>query len=194
MSKRAVDVFLSAPPSAAGLAFRIADTLHAYGLDVFTLDRASARLTDQVRDAIAEAGAVVVIINPDSLRSPSIMFELGAAFGWNKAVFPVLDGVAPSELPPLLRESRAFDQSSLAKLATDVLAAIEPLSTEDEEALASLYAKWDCPLDELLQRPAKADRFIQAFNRGRRSKLGGEQVLRALLRLRKTGKLPRTRR
>jgi hypothetical protein len=64
------------------------------------------------------------------------------------------------------------------------------------EQLKNLYVEHDIPSDELLKDKAKLEEFAKALNSrfDNDAKFGTEEVAGQLLRLRKTGKLPRIRR
>ncbi len=58
----------------------------------------------QLEDQLRRARAVVVLLTPESLKSPWTFFEVGAAVADGKAIIPVLlKGVEPEEVPPLLK-------------------------------------------------------------------------------------------
>ena len=47
---------------------------------------------------------MVVLLTPNSLKSPGTFFEVGAAVADGKRIIPVLsEGVEPEDVPPLLR-------------------------------------------------------------------------------------------
>ncbi len=188
-----VDVFLSTPASSKRESEQVAESLARAGWNVFRTERdVVGDFRDSVRSAIAEAGAVVFVLDRDSMTSPAMMFELGAAFGWNKSVFPVLVGVHPQTLPSLLRDQPLFDIARLSSLIDAIKAIAEPFTPDEQTRLALLYSKSPYSLDELLQRPGLAAQLVRSFNSGpTRPRASGERVLRELLRLRKLGKLKR---
>src|SRR5437764_14322623 len=50
---------------------------------------------------------VVCLLTPNSMKSPWVLFELGAAWGLSKRVMPILVGLTPAELPAALKSSFA---------------------------------------------------------------------------------------
>ena len=56
---------------------------------------AGARLSDQLRDAVTRADAVVAVLSPEAARSSWVLAEIGLAQSANKEILPVLAPGAP---------------------------------------------------------------------------------------------------
>ena len=70
----------------------------------------------KLREEVNEAKAVIGLITPSSLSSAFVMFELGARWGANQYLAPLLAGVKPAELRGPLSLLNALSSSSEAQL------------------------------------------------------------------------------
>lgn len=69
---------------------------------------------EQLREALLTASVHVVLVSEETLRSPSVFFELGAALGEQKPVLPVyLTDRARADAPPPLRAVSAIEAKAL---------------------------------------------------------------------------------
>jgi hypothetical protein len=78
--------------------------------------RTGIGLSSTLRKELAEAQFVIGILTPESLESGSVMFELGAGWGMEKWVVPVVAGVEYEDLPGPLKERSAADATNHAEL------------------------------------------------------------------------------
>ncbi len=96
-------VFISYAPVDAELARRVADVLRASGFQVW--DNSQILPGDnwgaKLAEALQDSEAMVVLLTPNSLRSPNIQFEVGYALGnrdYKDRVVPVI-AAPPDQLP-----------------------------------------------------------------------------------------------
>lgn len=104
MRKYTMKVFLSYAYADELLARRIAEGLKEAGFDVW-YDRSEIlpgeNWADKISRALRESEAMVVLITPESLRSPNVQWEIGYALGdksYKKRLIPVVVG-SPDNLP-----------------------------------------------------------------------------------------------
>ena len=111
-----MDVFISySRQSAEGAAY--ARQLYSYmesrGLKVF-LDTESLRGGDewkeQIREKIRAADWVFYVVTKEARVSETVQHEIGAAWGQQKKILPILlDDIAPESLPPFVNDKQAID-------------------------------------------------------------------------------------
>ena len=81
------------------------------------LDERSARSgmtwTDQIERAIRESDEFIVLITDNSIHNAGIIFELGVAFSLRKRVTPIIVGVEPTEIRPMLKHLRSIIYSEV---------------------------------------------------------------------------------
>lgn len=99
-------VFLSYPRSDEAWAHEFAKSLSDRGVGVW-LDqpvRAGDFWRDAVEKGLREAEVMIFLVTPNTLNSPILFFEIGAAISMGKRVVPVVSSdVDPSTLPQSLR-------------------------------------------------------------------------------------------
>lgn len=85
-------------------------------------------ISEKIRDSLKRASAVIVIVSEQSLKSPWVQFELGAAEGMGKPIIPILIGAAGIEkkLPEWLQDLRYVDARAqpFQDVATEVARAL----------------------------------------------------------------------
>lgn len=190
------DIFLSASAADRGVATVVRRAFEDRGLSVFSAvdAQAGAQAEDSIRSAMADARVFVAILTRLSVNSPSIAIELGAAIAWGKAIYLFLDGIGPAELPPALLPYRSIPVSKLGETIKEIERSIEPITPEQADALAELYAVVGVPTDQLASRPAALDQLSKRFNQRTGASYSQERVLQELIRLRKRGGLPKLNR
>lgn len=191
--KRLYDVFVSSTAHDAALARVARNVFEEAGLSAFAVGDAESaqRLTDEAWQALAESWAFVAIVTPLSVESPNVTLELGAASAWNKPVFLLLDGMVAKELPRFLRRFDSAPSSEVQRVARKVLALRQPLSDEQRSILMGLYGQHGVSVDDLIMEPIQLDRLTREFNDQSGTVVASEQLVQALLRMRKQGKLVR---
>jgi TIR domain len=99
----AYHVFVTATRTDLDLAAEVA--LHLQGGGATVRQAAAPVGAANVVDlGLRRADEVIVILSPQSLHDPALMFELGAAYSLHKRVTPVLMGVEEADLPQLVRQ------------------------------------------------------------------------------------------
>jgi len=101
-------VFISHSHSDEGWVRQFASSLEQHGVDVW-LDYHSLQwgesITEAVEKGLRESSVIVLLVTPDSIKSPNLFFEIGAAMGMRKPLIPVVSReLDPSMLPASLRE------------------------------------------------------------------------------------------
>lgn len=189
--KRSYDLFLSHLPVDTGIASVVKRAFEEAGMSVFSIADAKAvkQISKVVREAIAESRAVIVIVTQSSIKSPSIMFEVGAASAWNKPIYLLRQAVETKELPHFLRAYRSFPVGDTQSVIKHVSQATSPLSDDEIEALQRSYVQIGIPCDRLALEPAALDKLTSAWKKTTGTDRPAEQLLGELLRLRKARKL-----
>jgi hypothetical protein len=190
------DVFLSHTARDAGVAEVVRRALAEAGLEVFSADKLESGdgVADTVREALAESRVFVAVLTRAALSSPWITTLLGAAWGWKKAVYLLLEGVSLEEVPSFLKRFKIQPMARLPEVIKEVARSAAPLPEPLRERLARLYGARGIPSEQLATEPALLDALTREFNEATDSALAPEQVLQELIRLRKQGKLPRLQR
>lgn len=114
-------IFVSYARTDTDLVHTIGTVLRRQGLLIWTDQeiKPGEDWTAALQDALSDAGAFVLIVSPDSLKSPSFNVELGAALSRAAAdsrikVVPVLTkGVSWDQLPEPLRRRQGIDMSKV---------------------------------------------------------------------------------
>ncbi|MGA7791403.1 MAG: toll/interleukin-1 receptor domain-containing protein [Candidatus Acidiferrales bacterium] len=101
----------------------------------------------KLREEVNEAKVVIGLITPSSLSSAFVMFELGARWGANQFLAPLLAGVKPNELSGPLGLLNALSSSNEAQLHQ----LLENVSVQLGLALQSVasYARYISPVKQL---------------------------------------------
>jgi hypothetical protein len=189
------DVFLSYSLDLRGQARIVAAKLSEAGLAVFDISEIGPRynLAEEMWQALAESWALVVLIKPETIP-PSVAVEIGAAEAWHKPIYIVGTAEGKYQLPASLSQYEFVGFSEISKLVESISKGRKPLTDKDRDSLKEAYLRVRIPTDRLLREP----RYIQKLQHLLKDKYGltisGERMMQELLRLRKTGRLPRTRR
>lgn len=186
----ACDVFLSYASPDAESAADVARTLQSFGLTVFdarTIPE-SKNLEKVVWEAMAESQALVAVIS-DAQPSANMIFELGAAQGWNKPVYVV--GVNPASLhiPGFLQDLPILPLSRVEEVARAIKSSPGPLTDSEKTVLREEYERIGDTVDELILHPALLSKLTNQFNKRAKRYVMPEELVRTLLRMRKSGAL-----
>ena len=189
------DVFLSYSLTEARVADLVERTLSEAGLDVFNSAKAEVDGTNRnvLWRALAESSALVAIIPPLRTLPSTVSVEIGAAMAWHKAIYVIHTERGHAKLPKYLASFPAYPVSRIDDVALAITRGLVLLGEEDRSVLGTLYSKLGIPTDRLLQEPAAIEEFAEEFNRQRGTHMSGERLLQELIRLRKSGDLPRLR-
>jgi hypothetical protein len=114
--KQKYDVFLSYSMKDREWVAEFADTLSRAGVtawfDVAALSPGE-RWQEHLQEALRVSRTLVMILSPQSLDSPWLFFELGAAVADNKRIIPVVTGdVDLTRIPTLLRQYQFLREPS----------------------------------------------------------------------------------
>ena len=186
------DVFLSYAHQDEGVAATVKRTLSNEGLIVYSAPDVDlgGDILRSIRTRLVESRAVIVILSPGLELPPSILIELGAAMAWERPIFVLLDGVAPSEVPAFLRKYRLLPMAKLPDVVELVRRSTEPMSKAEMTGLAELYRDAAVPVDKLLTQPDKLDDLTRKFNERFNTSRSGERLAHEILSIRKKGDLP----
>ena len=105
------------------------DSLKKQGVSVwFDVQEISigARFQELIEKALRESNVMVVILSVNSVKSPWIFFELGAAVADNKRIIPVvIDDIAHEKIPLPLTKYQYLREKSPVEAGKEVARALE---------------------------------------------------------------------
>ncbi len=121
-------VFVSYSHKEAAWAKEFAQALSQRGLQVW-IDQLAVQAGESIREAVEkglrESDIFVTLIDPSTLSSPSLFFELGAAIGLGKRVVAVVPEDFDSSQLPLPLRTRRFLIKRAPEVTADELLGIE---------------------------------------------------------------------
>lgn len=106
------DIFLSYSSADTTAADKVVQALEDAGLTVFRASkdlRPGDDFSDRIRQALANATEICLLVTPSSLKSAWVTTEWGAAWAFGKTIVPVLYRVAPEQLPDRLQQKHCLD-------------------------------------------------------------------------------------
>ena len=96
---------------------------------------AGVSTNEALRQEVYEAGIVIGLITPNSMGSAYVLFELGARWGAEKAMIPLLaSGIKPEHLEGPLRDINALDCSNESQVHQFLKEAAGHLDIEPDSA------------------------------------------------------------
>lgn len=114
-------VFISSTQRDIDVARDLARRLNDAGVIVFPVDETVPEETAVrwVTRSLKEADEVIVILTDNSVHSPGLIYEMGAASGLHKRVTPLVVNVQDSDIPPFVKKYVRFAElpSYIAELA-----------------------------------------------------------------------------
>jgi hypothetical protein len=187
------DVFISHSTADERTARLVADSLESAGLATFHLGlvRDGERISEEVWDALAESHAVIAIVSTDIVTSANVILEIGAASAWNKPVFLLLKEVTSKRPKGMLQEYPTYPLTRLDDVIRAIQTGFEPLTSNERRILGEVYQEIGVPADQLAQSAQLLREMTKEFKRKTQKAFSGERLLSELLRLRKSGQLPR---
>jgi hypothetical protein len=188
------DLFISHSRNDAPLAATLAEACRASGLETMTeLDLpAGVEMGDVIWQALAESRALLVVLSPSGL-TPTMGIEIGAAQAWNKPIFAVLTDASMVHLPAPLTHVKAYPPGRIGDVVDLVGQIGRQLSEEDRSHLATVYGEIGVSVDQLAQEPKHLQMLVKRFNARTQKSFSGERLLTELFRLRKQGRLKKSR-
>lgn len=189
------DVFLSHSLQDKGLAAFVQETLSSEGLNVFELSEVppGSPITNSIREGLVDSSAVILLITPSSDRSGNLAFEAGMAMGWSKSVFVLYDGRQLSDIPEFLRQFQIFPVDKVRDVAKLILDSKQQLKPDHAILLSRIYEDTGITTDRLLLEPAVLMDMSDQFYAKSHLRLSGSRIAQELIRMRKTGRLPKLR-
>ncbi|MBC7833537.1 MAG: toll/interleukin-1 receptor domain-containing protein [Phycisphaerales bacterium] len=162
-------------------ALRLKDSdIRCTSLDGYRLPGGTS-VSDQLRREVHDAEVLIAVVSADSLRSTYTVFEMGARWGANKKLIPVLDPTfAAANLEGPLSELNALSCASrpqLQQLVEDVAAALG--------VSADAPSAYDSKIESVLQLKHSAPIAATTGQRGGDGTLDadGDQILLAISQL-----------
>jgi len=114
-------VFISSTQRDIDVARDLARRIEEAGVRVFPLEETAPgdSVAASVTRSLREADEVIVILTDNSVNSPGVLYEMGAASGLHKRVTPLVVNVEDSEIPPFVKKYVRFAElpSYIAELA-----------------------------------------------------------------------------
>lgn len=189
------DVFLSHSVQDKGLAAFVQETLSSEGLSVFELSEVppGSPIASSIREGLVDSSAVVLLITPSTDRSGNLAFEAGMAMAWSKSVFVLYDGRQLSDIPEFLRQFQVFPVDKVRDVAKLILDSKVMLKADHAILLSQIYEDTGITVDRLLLEPAVLIEISDQFYAKTRLRFSGSRIAQELIRLRKTGRLPKLR-
>ena len=71
------------------------------------------RIPDSIRNSIQNCDELLVLMSQYSVDRPWVLIEIGAAWGLEKRVVPIIDKIAPGQMPDILVPQKAIDLNDL---------------------------------------------------------------------------------
>ena len=147
---------------------------------------------DDLWEGMANSEVVVVVAPSEPVLASSQAVEVGAALAWQKPIYVVRSGDPTDGVPSYLQEMPSYPLSRLDDPIRSTRDALKPTLSEHEcAALVAVYQELGVPADRLVTDPALLDALAKKFNDRHKTHLSGEHLALELLRLRKSGGLPR---
>ncbi len=189
------DVFFTYSFADADVAERVRRPLEAAGLRIGVVEqfRADDDAHESMMHALAESGAFLAVLSPETVGNSSIAVEMGAAWAWKKPIYVIAEDVESVRAAPLVRNAQLFSLRDIDELVFEIRRSLSPMSATERDALIAAYSRLRVPTDRLVLDPAAVDKLAKLYNRGQRRTVAGERLVRELIRLRKQGQLPRVR-
>jgi hypothetical protein len=189
------DAFVSYDFDGRTTALRVIDALRGHGVTVVYADevRQGANWRNAIWEAMTESQAFVLILSGDGNLNANVAVEVGAAMAWNKPIYAIVDASRSTKIPDVLADVQAFPMSRIADIASMIIDARDALTEDDKKLLSKIYSESRLPVDKLQTQPQALAVLTQQFNQLANRHLSGEQILRALLNLRKRGSLTSTK-
>ncbi|HEX8649602.1 MAG TPA: toll/interleukin-1 receptor domain-containing protein [Pyrinomonadaceae bacterium] len=124
-------VFISSARRDIDLARDLAQRLEKAGVNVL-LPAVSSEAGDdfaaKINSDLRKADEVIVILTPNSLDSKWLLFEMGVATSLDKQLTPLVQGVEPKELPPIIKQMKYVKYADLERYISKLKQRINALA------------------------------------------------------------------
>jgi len=104
-------VFVSHATGDKWLATTFCEKIEAAGALTFRDDRdimGGDDIPEEIRTQIKQSRELVVLLTPESANRPWVLLEVGAAWGWNKRIVPILCHVTVDAIPGIIKSKKGF--------------------------------------------------------------------------------------
>jgi hypothetical protein len=192
-SRKTYDVFVSHALGDASIARRIVKACAESGLEAFIYDEVQPgeNVTNAIWEALTESRALLTVISSSGPTS-TMSIEIGAAKAWSKPIFAI--AAEPStRLPIALSGIQLYSLDRIDDVISAIKVSGQQLTDGDRQLLAELYSESETSVDQLALEPRGLNKIVKGFQDASGKRIGGEQLLSELLRMRKQGGLRRTR-
>ena len=107
-------VFISSAERDRDLAKDLSQRLRQIGVEVYSY-HVYAKKPEEfiITDALRNADELIAIVTSNSLNDLPLMFEIGAGFSLQKRVMPLVVGLGPEELPPIIKDMECINYADL---------------------------------------------------------------------------------
>lgn len=192
-----LDIFVSHSAQGRAAARTIAERLESAGMTVKIDQDILVPGSDwdaQLRKALITSDAFVVVVDAGASVPPNATFELGAALALRKPVFVIQTNGGHAEMPGYLRHYATFSLTGIDRLAACIREVSAPLTENERRDLITAYQSVGTSADQLLADPLAIDSLCEKFREISGRNVAPSHIASELLRLRKSGQLPRMRR
>ncbi len=189
------DVFISHALKDAALATSVSQACRDAGLETMTnldLDRGRDP-GDVIWEALAESEAFLAILSPSGF-STTMAVEFGAARARLKPIYVLVTDPSSTRIPAAFGESRLYTLENLPDVIRAIQFGSQNLNEFDRDVLIDLHRDMGITADQLALDPTSLDLMRKRFETASGKNVAGERLLTEMLRLRKRGKLEKTRR
>lgn len=107
-------IFISSANRDKDLAKDLGQRLEQIGVVVYSTQRNVEKQAQFIiNNALREADELIVILTSNSVNNSALMFEIGAGFSLQKQVTPLIVGLTPEQLPPIIKEMEYINYDNL---------------------------------------------------------------------------------
>jgi hypothetical protein len=126
-SRPAYRIFVSHATADKWIARVLCERLEAVGAITFRDDRdidGGDHIPDRLRDEIAAADELLVLLTPESITRPWVLLEIGCAWGHKRRIVPLRYHVEVDEIPAILQPIKAIDLNAVNEYLDEVAARV----------------------------------------------------------------------
>lgn len=84
------------------------------------VERKGSNIKLAIADAIKQSDEVIAIVSKNSVESPWLSFEVGIAVGLGKKLVPVVVGIEPNKLSPVMRSLQSVKLDGFGHYVTQM--------------------------------------------------------------------------